>query len=213
MKTWWFLLPCLLVFSLAPASAQMLKVGAKAGLGSRTVTPKDLFIRNSQDLDSLSLRFQSSRPSVQAGVFARLSLLGVYVQPELLLTFANSTYEAGELDDADQTSSLRERLVYLDIPVTAGMAFGPLRLQGGPVFTRVLGRNTELTNLNGVERNFKTSSVAGQLGLGVDIWKLTFDVKYEFPLRRNRDSLTLFGREYGLSTRRAQVLWSVGYVF
>ncbi|RMG28633.1 MAG: hypothetical protein D6730_05230 [Bacteroidetes bacterium] len=213
MKTYFLLLSSLLLL-LPGLQAQPLKMGAKVGIGSRTVSPGDLFLSNADALDSLKVSFSSSKPSFQAGLFARLTLLGIYIQPEILLTFTNATYEKSDVyNNNGQQVSLDEKLVYMDIPLTAGLKVAFLRVQGGPVFTTLLGKKSELTEIDGLERNFKEAAIAGQLGLGLDIGDLILDLKYEFPLSRNRDHFNFLGESYGLSTRKSQLIASVGYVF
>ena len=211
MKKLCLLICCLCALQLL--DAQPLKLGAKVGIGSRTVKAGELFIRNSNDLDSLKLSFSSSKPSIQMGLFARVSLLGIYVQPELLLTFTNATYEEQNVLDASMQTFRKENLVYMDVPVMVGMKFAFLRVQGGPVFSTLLNNKSELRDLDGLERSFKKSALAGQIGVGLDIWKLTFDLRYEFRLSKKKDQFSFLGRGYALSTRKSQALMSVGYVF
>ena len=200
------------LFNIYFINAQALKLGAKVGLGSSSVKAEDLLIRNGNDLNDLKLNFQSSSPAVQGGLFARVSLLGIYVQPELLLTFANASYLA---EDAGGTSQgiYNERLVYLDMPVTAGFKLAFLRVYGGPVFTSLIGSQSDLSDIDGVSRNSKQSTVAGQIGTGLDIGKITLDLKYEFNLSGKRDQVSFFGNDYNLSKRRSQAIASIGYVF
>lgn len=210
MKKLLILAMCFL--SLHVVNAQKLKLGAKVGMGSSSVKAQDLFVTSGNDVEDLKLNFQSSKPAYQAGVFARMSLLGLYIQPEALLTFASASYAEAYTGNSSQTIH-NERLVYLDVPVTAGLKLAFLRVYGGPVFSTLISSSSDLSDIEGLNRNFNESSLLGQIGTGLDLGKLTLDVKYEFNIGGDRDQVNFLGNSYDLSKRKSQAIVSLGYVF
>ncbi|MDN3705923.1 porin family protein [Myroides ceti] len=111
----------------------------------------------------------------QAGVLSRISLIGFYVQPEVLYTsFKN------EFDDANG-QSFKVTKQRIDIPVNIGKKFlGIAHAQVGPVFSYYLDDKNSLKDIvNAKQDQF---NVGFQIGAGVEISKLLINARYEFGL-------------------------------
>ncbi|MEZ4777240.1 MAG: outer membrane beta-barrel protein [Bacteroidia bacterium] len=195
------------------ASAQKLKFGPRVGISSAGVELNDLIIKDANDVQQLKLTLQNSTPEYQMGVFARVQLLGLYVQPELLFTTAASTYEVTDAQTGD-VSERTERYYNVEIPVIGGLKLGPLRAQGGPVFRTQLGNKSDLANIDNYGRKFSESTVGFQAGVGIDLGKkIVLDLKYEPNLGRFRDDVTIMGNTYAISDRKSQLIFAAGYSF
>jgi hypothetical protein len=192
------------------AYAQKLIAGPRIGVASTGIEPKDLVIRNAQDVDALRLQIQNSSPEIMVGAFTRLTLLGIFVQPEVLLTTSSAEFLYEDLVSGGE-EFLRERYWNLDVPIMAGIKFGPFRVQGGPVYRLNMSNKTDLTTIDGLTRNFKQSDVALQAGLGLDLGKkLILDLKYQPNLSDYRNEVTMFGNTHKVSDRQGQLSLSLG---
>ncbi len=159
----------------------------------------------------------------QVGVFARLSLLGIYVQPEVL--FSNSKSEISysvlldELDNDSRETIVGEvKLNKIDIPVMFGKRFLKFfRVNAGPVFTLPLSDNISLEGFDDafedVQTNYKNATVGAQLGAGLDISILTIDLRYEMGLQSISDGITIGETTFNPDQRLNQFLVSVGIKF
>ncbi|MDX2249003.1 MAG: porin family protein [Bacteroidia bacterium] len=193
--------------------AQKLKFGPRVGVSSAGVELDDLIIKDANDVEQLKLTLQNSTPEYQFGAFARVQLLGAYVQPELLFTTSASTYQVEDATTGD-ISDRTERFYNVEIPVIAGLKLGPLRAQAGPVFRTQLGNKSDLVDVDNYIRKFKESSVGVQAGIGIDLGKkIVLDVKYEPNLGRFRDEITILGTTYPMSDRKSQLIFAAGYSF
>lgn len=188
-----------------------IKFGPRVSVGSNTVKPNDLLVTNRAAVDSLKFAFNSSRPNIQVGGFLRAGLGSIYVQPEVLFTFTSVSYDENNLLSSLTNNDLKENLTYLDIPVNVGVKLGPAHVQAGPVFGILLSSNSDLQSLDGITREFKNSSVLGQVAAGLDLGRFIFDLKYEFALGSKTDSINLLGNDFDLSHRDSQIVLSVGY--
>ena len=157
----------------------------------------------------------------QLGLFARISLMGIYIQPELLLS--NTKTEIQFSDVMDENQALFDvvgevKLNKLDVPVLIGKRFLKIfRINAGPVFTLPLGEDVRLSELSDtfedVETNYKSATVGAQIGAGLDLSILTVDLRYEMGLQSISDGITIGETEFAADQRLNQFLVSVGIKF
>ncbi len=168
----------------ATASAQMLKIGPKAGFGA---TVANIEAATADGSTTIGDKFEQANISTQAGVFARLKILGFYIQPEVTV------------------SSLKD----LDIPVLFGTKLGPLRAMAGPYVRMAFDR--EAINDNGArESMLQTARYGYQAGLGLDVGKrILIDLRYEGTFAGN--SIDVLGTNRPFDTGDPQILLSIGY--
>jgi hypothetical protein len=122
-----------------------------------------------------------------AGAFIRGSFGFFYVQPELYFNEqgSNVQFRPAYADSPTTDFNGRIRLTTMDVPVLFGLRLIPLdkfnlRLMGGPVYTRVLNeRINDLRLLDPNAYQFERDNFGFQAGAGIDIGKLTLDVRYQ----------------------------------
>jgi hypothetical protein len=203
----------LIAFVAAPASAQNLKFGPRFGIASSGIEASSLNIKNGDDLDALRIQLQESSPEYQIGAFARVSLFGLYLQPEALITTSKASFAYEDLINGG-TQQLTERRVNLEVPIMAGLKLGPFRVQGGPVYRMNLANSSELSQIDGLSRSFREAKVGLQAGVGLDLGKkIVVDLKYEGDLSGTRDELTIFGQTHEVSEHGGRLVGSVGISF
>lgn len=191
--------------------AQKIKFGPRVGVSSPGVELNDLIIKDASDLQALKLTLKDASPEYQAGVFARVQLLGIYVQPEVLLSTSSITLET-EGATAAEAAPRTEKYYNVEVPVMAGIKMGPVRAQAGPVFRAQLGNRSELVDIDGYGRKFQENGIGIQAGVGLDLGKkLTMDLKYEANFGMLKDEVTILGNTYELSQRKPQLVFAVGY--
>jgi hypothetical protein len=132
------------------------------------------------------------------GAFTRFDLLLCYVQPEILFTSSGAKFKKNN-------KAIELSYAKLDIPIMLGFSFFKvLRVQLGPVFSRLLGAKEGEKD---VKEHYSSITTGWQAGLGVDIWKVGIDLKYE-------SSLSKFGEKIaGISTDHGHAQWilSIGF--
>lgn len=214
----------LTLLCLQPMFGQI-KFGPRVAISSSGISSTDLILRNGQDVEELSLKLQESTPQYQFGVFTRLSLGPVFLQPELLLSTSKVTYLYQDLDapvlDPSGTPTedgvatlLSERDFDLEIPAMVGLKMGFLRIQGGPVYRMNLGTKSDLRNIEGIGRTFKEASMGMQAGFGLDLGeKVVIDVKYQLDLRRTQDEITFLGNTHRVSQHGGRLVAGLGVAF
>ncbi len=135
------------------------------------------------------------------GAFAKYEFLGIFLQPELVYTRLNTEYDQFDY-----------RVDKIDAPLFLGLnVLGPLNIKAGPSFQYILKnelKNTDLT-ISKVENEI---TVGYQLGLGLELGSLGFDVRYEGAFDENN----AFGQaaadnNFKIDSRPSQWILSVSY--
>lgn len=165
--------------------SQLFEIGPRVELTTSNLNLKEEFE---------TLKSEGSILGFKAGLYTRISLLGFYVQPEVLFS-----QQGGEISVNDGSNAIDEvaKLQYnkIDVPVMIGKRFAKVfRFNFGPTFSYVL--SDEVSNLNDltdVAQNYNDAIIGYQVGIGLDISKLRLDVKYEGNLSKFGDSISIPG--------------------
>lgn len=200
-----------------------LQYGAKAGLmtASSNLDKKITEFPTESDYEEVKMEAQDAKAGFQAGFFGRLSILGIYVQPELMFSSTNSRVKVSkQYEDATQdpeefvkTQSFKR----VDLPLLVGGKFGPLRIQGGPVGSFMLSEKSAIEaafDEETVDEKFNSATWGYQVGVGADFFNfLTLDVKYEGSLSKLGDNVTIGEKDYSLDSRTSQFIFTAGIFF
>ncbi len=128
---------------------------------------------------SLSSIKEESKNGMMVGAFLRINLNKWYVQPELNYVSRKSEVSLEGIPFDLKTKSL-------DVPILLGYkivklpAF-KLRAFAGPVASFKIDDSFKNT-LGEIDEDFNGAVWNAKVGAGVDVWKLTLDVDYEFGL-------------------------------
>lgn len=151
---------------LASTAQSPLNIGIHGGISNTKIKVKDV----------PSVLKNSSNTGYMLGVFARINLGPVYVEPSL-----NYSHKEGEVKGDGYSSSLKYNS--FDIPVMLGLHILDLKLVKlraylGPVASFTGKLKWDKKNFGNWIDNDKVMW-NGKIGLGADVWKFTFDIDYE----------------------------------
>lgn len=155
----------------------------------------------------------------QAGVFVRISLKKILIQPEVYFSVKGGdlTYDLTKHDSASVVNSITKkvRISNIDIPIMFGYSFidnalFKLRVMAGPVASLMVKKDIEIKR-EGIKEDFGKSDLNGllwsiQFGAGIDVWKLTLDARYEL-------SLNEISKETAEKMKSRAFLLSIGFKF
>ena len=203
---------CVLIPLTTAVQAQLkLKIGPRVGVSTNSIDTGDLNILSASARDSLLLKADNADLGFRFGLFTRLEFATFYIQPEILLKTVNNTYRKEDFIAA-ATEVRDESFLYVDIPVMVGFKAGPLRLQGGPLASILVSKDSELTSQDTYERSFDDAEWALQLGVGVDFWKLAVDLNYQINLTDSQDGVTIGSQSYELDGDITLLVLSVAWI-
>lgn len=140
---------------------------------------------------------EDMRDGVQGGLFFSIYMNKLYIQPEAYISLRRGNLDAtiGDPLNGSEPVSFNQSVTVttVDIPMLLGFKLIDLklirfRIWGGPVASYVLNHKYSLS-INGIDESkritrgdFKDATWAGQIGAGIDLLFLTFDIGYEFGL-------------------------------
>jgi hypothetical protein len=189
-----------------PAFSQI-KFGIKAGAESTTVPTYDVSsgTSNIEALKDASWGFHG-------GLFMRIKLLALYVQPEVV--FASNTFDYN-VTTSSITEVKSQKFNRLSIPLLIGAKLGPIRLNAGPAAAIQIGTPEALINDPNFDQMYKGALWGFQAGIGMDLLKkLTIDLRYAGGLGDALgDSVTIGGQDFKLDYGQKSFLVSLGWMF
>lgn len=200
------------------ANAQFLKFGLKAGITSSNVKFDSKTVSTSDGVKDFLIKQGDAKTGYQFGLYARVKALGIFVQPELL--FSHSQNDVIIVDQS--TSKIyteAQKFNKIDIPVIVGWKIGPARLGLGPVASFKLsdtdGLKDKLNQLANetTKNNLSNATFGYQVGVGLDILKLSLDVRYEGNLSKFGKGVEIGGKSYSFDQRNPQWIFSLGWAF
>ncbi len=198
-----------LFISIAMSNAwSQFKIGVRAGVTSSSISASDITVPNEYTIETLN----NSKVGLQIGLMSQIKLGGLFIQPEVLIATSGGEVRVNDL--VNNTSVVKDqKFTKIDIPVLVGVKMGPLRLGIGPVASMVLKSKSELTDIDKFDDKFKSATFGYQAGVGLDIWKIALDLKYEGNLSRLGDQVTISGKNYSFDSRGHQIIFGVGFLF
>ncbi len=196
--------------SLGSLNAQVFQIGARAGVNRADVAANEIFDMD----DELEQKLTSGTQDYgyHLGLYTRFKFLGLYVQPEALFTKLNTEITIDEYENGMPTGNTDDaRISYtrLDFPIMVGLKLGPVRVNAGPIASRVITNETE-----GISIDLQDGSFWGcQAGIGLDLWKILIDLKYEDGFNSQTNQVTFAGQQFDVDSRTSQLILSLGYRF
>lgn len=199
------------------ANAQFLKFGIKGGLTSSNVKfDKTTFTSGAS---TFIAKQGDAKYGMQFGLFARVKVLALFIQPELLFSHSQSEVLIADIT-ANKAYTETQKFNKIDIPVIVGWKLGPARIGLGPVASFMLsekdGLKDKLSDLSSqvTTNNFSKATFGYQIGAGLDILgKIALDVRYEGNLSKLGSGIKLGDTNYKFDQRNPQWIFSVGIFF
>jgi hypothetical protein len=203
-----------------PGVFGQLQFGVKGGIVSSSSNLKEKVPVDETGLgyDQLKVEAQDAKVGFQAGLFGRLSIAALYVQPELMFTSTSSRVKVSQLDSenpGEAVSQVKEQeFKKIDIPIMAGWKFGPARIQAGPVGSIILDQESAIEAATKYNETFNGASWGYQVGVGLDLLNtLTLDAKYEGSLSKLGESVQIGNQSFDINNRTNQFIVTVGLFF
>jgi hypothetical protein len=187
--------------------------GIKFGASTPDVSPSEITIID-KGVNYYHITVAKEGYGFHAGIFLEAQMGHFFVQPELLFNSSNVEYNLDSLATAGtQHAQIDETYRHLDIPLTMGFKAGVLRIGVGPVGHIYVSSENGFEGYEGYAPDFDKFSWGWQGGIGLDFWKLHFDVRYESNNAQLGDHLTFFGKDFDFATDNNRFLASVGLSF
>jgi hypothetical protein len=189
-----------------------IEFGVKAGLSSYDLAKDGLIANNGTQ--NIEWNISKAGYGHHFGIYTRLSMLGLYLEPALLFNSNTVTYDIKRYGESGVFNTIKsEKYNHMDIPVMAGFRVGKLRFQGGVVGHLFINSISDAVDIKGYEQRFKGATYGWQAGTGLDLWRLRFDLAYEGNLDKFGDHITIGGYNYAFSKAPSRLLLTMGFKF
>ncbi len=206
MKSIQFLAFALCLFAFQ-ANAQI-RFGFRSGLSSSQLNSETI------QQNGVSVAIKDANYGYHLGVFARAKLGDHwYIQPEAMFNSTSVDFEVTDFGDGLVNKVLTEKYRNLDLPLMVGYKLGPLRAEAGPTGHLYVASKSELEEIGSYDRRFNDFNLGYQAGLGLDIWKITLDLRYEGNFEKFGSHMNIGGEQINFSQRPARWLMTVGFSF
>lgn len=148
------------------AMAQLpINIGVHGGISSNKIKIKDI-----PNVKS------SARSGYMVGAFIRVNLGKIYLEPSLNFSHKENSIENNTVND----DLGKLKINSFDIPVMVGFEVLDLSIVKLRAFLGPVASFPKLKDIKEVEfSKIDKTSWHGKIGVGVDVWKLTFDIDYE----------------------------------
>ena len=199
-----------------PAFSQI-KFGLKAGVSTTSLSMPTIKTISSGTTSFTVDALTAAKYGFHGGAFVRLTLFGVYIQPELLFSTRSNEYTV--INTTNQSAPVsfvvKQTFNKLDIPVMLGLKLGPIRLNAGPAASLLINSPKDLISDPDYKSRYSRMTIGYQAGLGFDLLSiLTFDLRYEGSLKKYQNQIqNKVGTKYNLDDRPNAFLFSVGLMF
>lgn len=192
---------CLLALVWGGASAMgPVEFGVKAGMNaSRFKISKTNFFSEAG----------RARTGYHAGLFSRVYLMNMHVQPELVYNW--NCYEL-ESALAGNGTQARAKVQTLEMPVLAGFNLLFVRFQAGPVFN-VMNKTSDVAGKRIQFGEIMKPTVSYSAGVGIDLMKLSFDVRYNGMFTKKELHAWDETQSYDFKANFGGWMFSLGYIF
>ncbi len=197
-----------LVVLFAIPTFSQIKLGIKAGVNTTTV-PTYNVTTGVNTIESL----KDAAYGFHAGAFLRITMLIVYIMPEVV--FSSTNYEYNVTTASHPQEVLSQKFNKLEIPVLVGLKLGPLRINAGPAASILINSPKELISDPNFSKLDRTATFGYQAGVGFDLFKtLTFDLRYGGSLSNKfGDYVNIGSHTFNLDHREPSLMLSVGLMF
>ncbi len=208
MKKVIFVLALAAIFT-TTAQAQF-KAGIKGGVTTYNMKLGDFLVTNGDAASDFGLAVKDAKFGYQFGLWARIGR-GLHIQPEILFSTNKVEYE---IQDGNDVFLGEETYANIDVPIMAGIKLGPLRAQAGPVARIFLGSDDKLAAvIEDYQSDHDRLKIGYQAGIGLDLWRVALDLRYEGSLRHFGDNISVAGQNFGLDGKAGRVVATVGVAF
>ncbi|MCF8428729.1 MAG: PorT family protein [Bacteroidia bacterium] len=198
------LLLLIAVITALNVNGQGFVLGAKVGLTNTQIIGADV----------KSFQIPSSSNGFLIGGFTRFCIAGFYLQPEISFRNLNFTVNNTGTTSAASTATM---LNYIDVPVMFGKKIlKVINLSAGPNFQFLVNKDLTASNITMLEKGDYNDFVVGaQLGIGIEIWKLCFDARYDFSINSIGNVATNVNntQNVNFSSRASMFQFTIGYKF
>jgi len=217
------LLTTFVIAAITGSASAQLRTGVKAGISTLYVDADDMIILDSVGAPEYQLGVANTKVGLHIGFFVQANLgKHIFIQPELLFNSQTVTYRFTDIEDPATEFLKDENYQTLDFPLIMGFRLGQMRIGAGPVGHLFMNLSSEIDDPVNEDQeflndhyttSFQTLTWGLQAGIGVDIWQLHLDARYEASFEEFGNHMIFYDRPYSFGVKAWRLFLSVGISF
>jgi len=209
-----FIFPTIAILLIGFQSNAQLTFGPGIGISTLRIPGQTFVINDKNNNDSVRLSYFDADYGYHFGAFVRYKVKSFLVQPEVYFNSNKTTYKIRGFGSTTIIDSVKkERYQHLDLGLMLGYKIGIVRLMAGPIAHLFIHSRSDLTSINGFKDNWQNSTLAYHLGIGFDLSKLAFDLRWEQNFTKYGDHLEIDGKKYAFSKAPTKLVALLSYMF
>lgn len=176
------------------------KIGIKGGIHS--------YDFELSELDSSIAKINEATYGIHLGVFTKLQLGGLYVEPSIILNNISAKYSVSDTDQEIDKTALN-----IDIPVVAGLSISIIDVFAGPVAHLRFTDYDDLIDAGTYDQKVSSAFFGVQFGAGIHFDKLGIDLRYEKNFKDRDLGISEAIDELKLIDSNSRIIASLSYSF
>lgn len=191
------------------AQTNTFRIGIKGGISKYDYGLSELDITDPK----ITLNILDKSIGFQGGAVVQIKLSKFLIQPEVIFNSNKVNYSVTDSQFHLLDTLLSETYRDIDIPLMLGFKSGILRLNVGPVAHIHLSSTSELFAVDSYSQKFDKLKYGWQAGIGLDIWKIMIDIRYEGNFSKFGDHIVIDGKRYSFADSPTRLLVTAGLLF
>lgn len=159
--------------------------------------------------DGSMLSFNDSKYGYHFGLGTRLSLIGLFVEPSLIFNSSAVNYT---LNDATLNNITTETYNDVSLPVVVGIGSRLFNVHAGPVAHFQIDGLGDIFRFSEYGDKADGATFGFQAGVGVKLWKLRADLRYEGNLSKYGENVEISDHTYNFHKKASRINLTVSYI-
>ena len=192
-----------------------LEAGIKAGASTMQYINGDfqsLILQNESQQD-YRISIEDVNFGYHVGLYSRLTVWKIFLQPEVVINSNSVNYKIEDLQVSSADQFFKEQYTSLNVPLVMGLKFGWFNIQGGVSGHIPLIQVSELKNLDGYSVTPESFTYSYLGGIGIDIWRFRFDLRYELSTNFFGEHINYKGNKFHFPSKADRLMVGIGYEF
>lgn len=185
--------------------------GVLGGVSYYFITDEDISRLTNYNPSSYNLNVEDKALGFHLGLMTQMRIWKILFRPEFVFNYNTIKYQVLDLNNSSIDKSVKESLMYFDIPILFGYKNNSFRIMAGPVGHLFITNKSELNDLINNSKEFENFTIGYQLGVGFDVSNLGIDFSFEGNFRNLGSGIILGGNKVYFSETPNRIFLSFSY--
>lgn len=214
MKTLCLVIACV---AIAFSTEAQFRVGIKAGLApTRNMGTSPLIVNRNDHTSDFLFNGNQVEFSPTLGIALRYTKNQFFFEGEAVYYSIRKTYAMqyiGESAGLEARHTMKESCKSVEFPVSAGVILGRFQITSGFSMRNEFGNKSTLTQMQGVDRQLRSTVFGWHGGIGINVGKVSAELKYLQDFSNYGEGIHVNGQELLLRNSPTQLRFQVGLWF